>query len=233
MKAFLLAAGRGSRLSPLTDEIPKCLLRFDGRTLLDRWLDDLADARVDDVLVNLHHLAGAVESHLARRTGGPRVRTSYEPMLLGSAGTLLAHRSWVLEEEMFVACNADNLTDFPVGDLIEFHLSGDALATLAVFRADDPSACGIVEVDGNANVTGYAEKPAHPRCDLANAGIYAFDPGVLDLLAADRPLDIGYDLLPKLIGRARAIEVEGYFRDIGTPAAYEQAQRDWRVRVAR
>jgi mannose-1-phosphate guanylyltransferase len=233
MKAFLLAAGNGSRLRPITDTIPKCLLRFGGQTLLDRWLDELESSGIDEVLVNLHHLSGAVEDHLVRRAGGPVVRTSYEPTLLGSAGTLLAHREWVAEDEMFVACNADNLTDFRVERLIDFHRAGDSLATLAVFRADDPSACGIVEVDDVANVSGYAEKPAHPRGDLANAGIYAFDPAVLGLLNGRLPLDVGFDLLPQLVGHARAVEVGGYFRDIGTVAAYQRAQDDWQVEVAR
>ena len=112
MKAFLLAAGTGSRLRPITDHIPKCMLPIGGRPLLDLWLDALHRAGVDEVLVNLHHLPDIVERHLAARSEPPAIRTAFEPELLGSAGTLRRHRSWVEDEEFFLVLNADNLTDF-------------------------------------------------------------------------------------------------------------------------
>lgn len=233
MKAFLLAAGLGTRLRPITDETPKCMLMFDGDCLLDLWLDALGDAGVDEVLVNLHHLPAVVEAHLARRRGGPVVHTAYEPALLGSGGTLLAHREWVEEEELFLACNGDNLTDFDLRLLVDAHRSGGREATLAVFRSERPQACGIVAVDGSGRMVGYAEKPDEPEGNLANAGIYALSPRVLGLLHGAPPLDIGYDLLPALVGRAGTVEVPGYLRDIGTPDAYRRAQLEWRARAVR
>lgn len=236
MKAFLLAAGTGSRLRPLTDRMPKCLLRVGGRTLLDRWLDALWDAGADEVLVNLHHLADAVAGHLAARTGPPAVRTVHEPVLLGSAGTLAANRRWVEGEELLLACNADNLTDFDLRTLVARHRARSGtgtVATVAVFRAEDPSACGVVEVDGDGRMTGYEEKPAHPVGDLANAGIYAFDPSVLDEVGGPPPRDVGYHLLPRLVGRAQVVPVDGYFRDIGTPDAFARAQVEWEARDRR
>ena len=119
MKAFLLAAGLGSRLRPLTDSIPKCMVPIGGRPLLDIWLDAFDRAGVSEVMVNLHHLPGVVRRHLADRTGPPVVRTFFEPRLLGSAGTLAANRRWVAEEQFFLACYADNLTDFDLRSLIE------------------------------------------------------------------------------------------------------------------
>lgn len=226
MKAFLLAAGTGSRLRPLTDTTPKCLLAVNGRALLDRWLDALGEAGVDEVLVNLHHLADRVQRHLEARSTPPAVRTAFEPALLGSAGTLVANREWVDGEAMFLACNADTLTDFDVRELISTHRLGGSIATMAVFRAENPSACGVVQVDRSGRVVEFTEKPAQPSGNLASGGIYAFDASVLEEIG-DPPKDIGYDLLPKLVGRARAVPVRGYFRDIGTPTAYRQAQRDW------
>ena len=85
MKAFLLAAGLGTRLRPLTDSVPKCLVRVGGHPLLELWLDTFRAAGVDEVLVNLHHMPEQVRSHLAAHRGKPQVRTSYEPTLLGSA----------------------------------------------------------------------------------------------------------------------------------------------------
>ncbi len=232
MKAFLLAAGIGSRLRPITDTTPKCMVTIDDQPLLDIWLDALNRAGVDEVLVNLHHLPDVVRRHIAVRTGPPAVRLVFEPELLGSAGTLLANRQWVADERFFLACNADNLTDFELRDLIDVHRTGDAVATLTAFHSENPSAGGLLEVDEAGRVTGFIEKPPQPTSDLVNAGMYAFSPAVLDEIRRDPPADIGYDLLPALVGRARVVPVEGYFRDIGTPEAYCQARKEWPVRAA-
>jgi mannose-1-phosphate guanylyltransferase len=231
MRAFLLAAGQGTRLRPITDTTPKCLVEVDGRPLLDIWLDAFAKAGIQEVLVNTHHLAGRVAAHVAERTSPPAVRLSHEPVLLGSAGTLLANRDFVADDDMFLVVNADNLTDFDLGVLIDAHRADTTIATLTVFRAPRPSECGIVDVvDGR--VVGFAEKPAEPRSDLANAGIYAFHPKVLDEIPEPLPRDIGFDLLPRLVGLARALTLDdAYFLDIGTPSALEQARGDWQGRT--
>jgi mannose-1-phosphate guanylyltransferase len=227
VKAFLLAAGIGSRLRPITDVTPKCMLPVGGRPMLDIWLDAFASAGVDEVLVNLHHLAEVVQKHLTERTVGPVVRMTFEPLLLGSAGTLLANREWVDDEDFFLACNADNLTDFDLLSLIGAHRDNGAIATLTAFHSPNPSAGGVMEVDSDGTVIGFTEKPEHPVSDLVNAGIYAFHPGVLNEIKGEPPVDIGYHLLPQLVGRARAVQIEGYFRDIGTPEAYRLAQEEW------
>ena len=233
MKAFLLAAGVGSRLRPITDTIPKCMVPVDGQPMLDIWLDAFDRAGVEEVLVNLHHLPDAVRHHLDARTGTPTVRTFFEPELLGSAGTLACNRVWVDGEEMFLACYADNLTDFDLDSLIQAHRENGAIATLTVFHSERPSAGGVVEVDAAGAVVGFQEKPSKPVSDLVNAGMYAFHPRVLDEIGGPLPRDIGHDLLPRLVGRARTVPVEGYFRDIGTIDAYEQAQREWPMRTPR
>jgi mannose-1-phosphate guanylyltransferase len=233
MKAFLLAAGVGSRMRPLTDTVPKCMLPVDGQPLLGMWLEALGRAGVDEVLVNLHHLPQVVNAYLERRGDPPTVRTAFEPELLGSAGTLRANRDWVRHEQAFLVCNADNLTDFDLRALVDAHLESGGDATLALFRSEEPWRCGIVELDGKGNVVGFAEKPARPASNLANAGLYAFHPSVLDEISGPCPLDIGYNLLPRLVGRARGVTVDGYFRDIGTPESYRTAQLEWGSRHVR
>ena len=233
MKAFLLAAGLGTRLRPITDNVPKCMVTIDERPLLDIWLDALGRAGVDEVLVNLHYLPDVVTAHLAERNGGPAVRTVFEPELLGSAGTLRVNRQWVAGEEMFLACYADNLTSFDLRSLIDAHRSGRAPATLTAFHSARPSAGGVLELDPDGRVAGFEEKPAHPVSDLVNAGMYAFHPAVLNEIGSALPQDIGYHLLPRLVGRAFAVPVECYFRDIGTIEAYEQAREEWPALAAR
>jgi mannose-1-phosphate guanylyltransferase len=128
---------------------------------------------------------------------------------------------------MFLVLYADNLTDFDLRTLVDAHRTGDSMATVAVFRSPTPRQCGIVEVRDGL-VVGFEEKPARPRGNLANAGMYAFHPDVLTLMDGSPPLDIGYDLLPKLTGRARVVSVgDAYFTDIGTPEALERAQLEW------
>jgi mannose-1-phosphate guanylyltransferase len=230
MKAFLLAAGVGSRLRPITDTVPKCMVAMDGKPLIDIWLDAFGVAGVDEVLVNLHHLPDVVRHHLAGRVGSPVVQTVYEPELLGSAGTLAANRSWLGDEEMFLVCNADNLTDFDLRFLISEHREHGALATLTVFHSENPAAGGVVEIDDTGIMTRFTEKPSEPASDLVNAGMYALHPCLLAEIEGPPPTDIGYHLLPRLVGRARTMLVKEYFRDIGTVESYQRAQQEWSVR---
>ena len=101
------------------------------------------------------------------------------------------------DEDFFLTCNADNLTDFDLRSLIDVHSERGPIATLAVFRSENPSAGGVVELDASGKIIGFVEKPSEPVSDLVNAGIYAFHPSVLDEIKS-APADIGYDLLPRL-----------------------------------
>lgn len=231
MKAVLLAAGLGTRLRPLTDTVPKCLVDVGGRPLLDIWLDALGALGVDEVLVNTHHLAGRVVAHLAGRADGPPVRLLHEQRLRGSAGTLRAARHLLEADPWFLVVNADNLTDYDLADLVEAHTAGGTgdLATLTAFHAPCPSACGILEVDPHGRLVGFEEKPVRPRSDLANAGMYAFSREVVGLVEGPEPRDIGTHLLPRLVGRARVVGIgDAYLRDIGTREALAEARATWR-----
>jgi mannose-1-phosphate guanylyltransferase len=192
MKAFLLAAGKGRRLRPITDVTPKCMLAIDGRPLLDIWLDALARAGVTEVMINLHHLPDVIRRHIPAHHGRPAVRMVYEPGLLGSAGTLCANRQWVTGEAGFLVCNSDNLTNFDLRSLIDAHARHSGIATLAVFRSPDPSSGGVVETDETGCVTGFTEKPSRPVSDLTNAGMYVFHPEVLNKIDTVPPCDISY-----------------------------------------
>lgn len=202
--------------------------------MLDRWLDALAYADVDEVLINVHHLWEKVQEHVARRAEPPAIRTVFEPQLLGTAGTLLANRDWVEREEMFMACNADNLTDFDLSILVDRQQRSEMLGTIAVFHAQEPSACGVVEIDEANRMIGFEEKPSQPRTTLANAGIYVFSRRVLEVLDKIRgphPQDIGRDLMPRLVGKLQTVLVEGYFRDIGTLGNLRIASAEWAART--
>lgn len=228
MKAFLFAAGLGTRLRPLTDSRPKCLFDIGGKTMLERWIGACAAAGVDEVLVNTHHHSDMVADYVRSRDWPLHVIVTVEYVLLGSAGTMLTWKDWVENDKFFLACNADGLTDFPLTRLFEAHCNHELPATIAVFKSENPSAGGVAEIDREYRVTSFTEKPEHPMSNLVNAGMYAFRPSVFEILTADAvPLDIGRHLLPKLAGQMRALPVAGYYRDIGSLRDYALASKEW------
>jgi mannose-1-phosphate guanylyltransferase len=225
MKAFLLAAGLGTRLRPLTDTTPKCLVPIGGRPLLSYWMELLERHGFEEVLINLHHLPHVVRRFVATEPSSVRIRLFEEPALLGSAGTIRANRDWIADGEPFLVAYADNLTNANLGRLAAAHLAARPLLTMALFHAPEPTRCGIVELDGHGRIVDFTEKPSQPRSDLANAGLYVTDVRVVDRMPPGTPVDFGRDVLPGLIGEMHGQLLDGDIIDIGTPAAYLRAQR--------
>ncbi len=230
MKAFLLAAGAGTRLRPLTDRIPKCLIPIGGKPLLEIWLEKLERLGVTEARVNTHHLAEQVEAFVAARPPAPmRISLVHEPVLLGSAGTLRANRAWLEHEPEFLIIYADNLTDADLAPFVRFHRDRKSEFTLALFRTAQPRECGIVVRDAAGKVLEFQEKPAVPKSEWASAGIYLAGPSLFaDIPAKAGVCDFGYDVLPRLLGRMHAFPLEGFYCDIGTPERLETARRMWR-----
>lgn len=234
MKAILLAAGLGTRLRPVTDHLPKCLVPVAGRPLLDWWLDLLETHGVRDLLINLHHLPDVVRRHLAEYRGGVRVHTVMEPELLGSAGTILANRDFVADCEQFLVLYADNLTNANLTELVEFNRANPAPLTVGLFRAESPSDCGIASLDEQGVIVEFVEKPIAPKSDLASAGLFVARPALFDHLLSpelhpeQRPYDFGRHVMPSLVGRMNGLLVSGYLRDVGTPQSLARAEAEWK-----
>jgi len=226
MKAFLLTAGLGTRLRPLTDRAPKCLLPIAGRPLIDYWFDLFERYGVDEVLINLHHLHEQAERYLAAKSFHGVIHTFYEPELLGSAGTVLANRRFVDAEDCFFILYGDNLTNARLDRWLEFHRQHGGNLTLMLYRTDRPHLKGIVELDSSGKVLSFEEKPAHPRSDIASAGMYIATPAIFDAFPKPtKPLDMGFDILPKLVGRIWGMMSDDVIMDIGTPDDYRIAQQ--------
>ena len=226
MKAFLLAAGLGTRLGDLTRNIPKCLLPIGGRPLLDYWFDALEAAGVEDVLVNLHHHAGVVRAYLDAKVTPVRIRTLHEATLLGSAGTIRTAWDFVAGERDFFIIYADNFARVDLSRLARFHREHERpVLTLVAYATDEPWRCGVVELDADHRVLSFEEKPQHPRSNLANAGLHVASSGLYDYLPANVPADLGFDVLPKLIGKMAGYVTDEYIQDIGSPESYARAQR--------
>jgi mannose-1-phosphate guanylyltransferase len=227
MRAILLAAGLGTRLRPLTDTVPKCLLPIDGRPQLWYWLDLLRKHGVDRVLVNTHHLADDVAHYVRTEPLPVEVTLAHEPVLLGSAGTVRANRAFVAGEETFVIGYADTLIQADLSAMYRFHKALNVLATIGLFHAPVPSACGIAEVDARGIVTSFVEKPRAPKSDLAFAGIMMCSPAMIDLIPDRFPCDLGSEVLNRLVGSMGGWDMGGaYVRDIGTQESYALAQEE-------
>ncbi len=227
MKAFLLAGGNGTRLRPLTNSIPKCLVPIRGRPLLDIWLDLCARSGITEVLINLHAHAQLIEQHL-KRSGSPvNVRIVREDRLLGSAGTLVANRAWVGSEGAFWILYSDVLTNTNLSRMSEFHCCHDAIATLGLYQVPDPSHCGVAVVDDMGVITEFEEKPQTARSNWVFSGLMVADCRLFDLTPPCTPADIAFHLLPRLHGKMRAYPIADYLLDIGTMPNYEKAQITW------
>lgn len=227
MKAFILAAGHGSRLRPLTDQTPKCLLPIRGVPLLQIWLEHCKRFGITDVLVNAHAHATQVKAFARQQTSGVNVCVAEEKELLGSAGTLAENRDFVAGEKDFFVLYADVLTNADLCQFLQFHRARNAVASLGVYEVSDPRRCGIVELDRNGIVASFVEKPAQPRSNLAFAGIMVASQQIFEGIPNERPADIGFHLLPKLVGRMAAMKVNGILLDIGTMENYRAAQAEW------
>lgn len=227
MKAFLLAAGNGTRLRPLTDSTPKCLLPIQGVPLLEIWLNNCRAAGITDVLVNAHAHAEAIRHFAAEQRTGVRMSIAHESELLGSAGTLAENREFVAGEESFFILYADVLTNVDLRSMLEFHNEKHLVATLGIYQVPDPSRCGIVTTDENSVIRDFVEKPTRPASNWAFTGVMVAGPELFNFLPDQRPADLGFDVLPKMIGRMSAYPISEYLLDIGTISNYHHAQRSW------
>lgn len=227
VKALLLAGGLGTRLRPISETVPKCLVPVAGRPMLDYWYDALERAGITRVLLNTHHHAEQVRDHI-RRTNATRpltVTEAHEPELLGSAGTVHVNRDWADDASEVVIIYADNLSDVDLGALLAFHRSHDDPMTMMLFHTAHPQQCGIATLEGD-RVVEFVEKPESPASDLANAGIYVVDANAWREIADRNVFDFGFDVLPHYIGRMRGFSHDGYHRDIGTLDALKAADED-------
>jgi len=227
LNAFLLAAGLGTRLRPLTDEIPKCLVEICGKPLLQWWLEKLEDTGIRKVLINTHHLPNQVEAFAGSYKGNIDIILFYEERLLGSAGTVRANREFI-ENDDFLIVYADNLTDIKLDGIIKYHLSKKPVMTMGVMEMPRPETRGIAVPDENGVIVEFIEKSANPPGKLANAGIKVASPKLYDYLQEKKvPLDFGFDIFPKMVGKMHSYELSGYLQDIGNPADLKSARESW------
>jgi len=235
MRALLLAAGLGTRLQPLTNFLPKCLVPIDGRPLLDYWIESLLEQSVDEVLINTHYRAPLVTEYIRQSSWSGRVTLVHEEHLLGTAGTALANRDF-FRGEPFLIAHADNLTRFSCAEFIAAHRRrpAGALLTMMLFETGDPRSCGIVDLDKDGVVRAFHEKVQNPPGNLANAAVYIVEPDIVEFLASlGKPeIDFSTEVIPHFIGRIFTFLNSSYHRDIGTVESWADAQSDFGMPAA-
>lgn len=230
MKAVLLAAGVGSRLRPLTNSIPKCLVPIHNKPLLDYWLEMIIDSKyIGDIFINLHYLKNIVTEHVTNHwQHEERIKLFPEEQLKGTAGTLNGLKKDLSGHPILVV-HADNLSDFVIDDFITVHEKRPTgcLLTMMLFKTDAPSTCGIVELDEIGRVIKMHEKVSNPPSNLANGAVYIFEPEVLDWIVKNNATDISAEVIPAFKGKIASWLNQGYHRDIGNPKSYALAQQEF------
>lgn len=237
MRAILLAAGLGTRLRPLTNTIPKCLVPIMGKPLLEIWLERLTHASMGPFLVNAHYLAEQVDAFIVASPYREQVSLVHERELQGTAGTLIANLDFFQGLDGLLI-HADNycLADLSAFERAHLYRPTGCVMTMMTFRTDAPSSCGIVELDERGVVIGFHEKVASPPGNLANGAVYILSSALIRLLAKEfsKVSDFSTGILPNFVGRIFTYECTGRFLDIGSPSAYAQANiRDQLIGVNR
>lgn len=228
MKAILLCAGFGTRLRPLTNHTPKCLLPLAGKPLIDYWLDQLLGrGLVEEVLVNVHYLAEQFYEHLEQSPYRQKIRIVHEDKVRGTAGTLINNFDFYENEADMLLIHGDNFYTGNLSKLIDAHACRpiDCDLTMLIFEAERPEQCGVVMLDNRNVVIKFFEKHINPPGNLSNAAIYVLSSSLLSDLQKNKEItDFSLQVLPNLMGRIYTTPACGKVIDIGTIESYAKAQ---------
>lgn len=226
MKALLLAAGLGSRLRPLTQNVPKCLVPINGKPLLQYWLELLVSGGIREILVNTHYLSDKVVDFIEKGEFKQYVKIAYEKELLGTGGTLLANLSF-FDKDPIMLIHADNLSKFNIKSFIEADRNkpSGCEITMMTFETDSPSSCGILEIDQFGIVKAFHEKVQNPPGNIANGAVYILNPSIVKFLSSKNKkiIDFSNDVIPYFLGKIYTFHNDIYHRDIGNMESYNKA----------
>jgi NDP-sugar pyrophosphorylase family protein len=204
LSAFLLAAGEGTRLRPLTLDRPKPMIEIAGAPILEHNVRLLASHGVRDIIINTHYHPEAITTHFGDGSKfDVRITYSYEPILLGTAGALVPFAEAL--SQPFVLIYGDNLSTLDLTSMITLHRASEAELTMALFDRPDAAASGVVEVDEADRIIRFVEKPPPDQIfsRWVNAGFLVVDRSLLGEIPRGRPSDFGYDIFGPLVKAGR------------------------------
>ena len=218
MNAVIMAGGKGTRLAPLTDHNPKPLMPIIDKPILRYIIELLKKHGITDISVTLGYMANKiVEAFGDGRDLGVKLHYIIEKEPLGTAGSVKAAANDFKED--FLVISGDAYTDFDLTSLIEFHKSHGKLVTIAATRVKDPSAFGVMLLNGAGKVRSFIEKPKIPVSNVVSTGIYVFKKEILKKIPSGFQ-DFARNVFPTLSGQIYAKIMQGYWSDIGTLLSY-------------
>ena len=225
MKAMVLAAGLGTRLQPITFEVPKPMVPVLDRPVMAHILDLLEAQGFDELVANLHWFPDEIRGYF-----GDRFEWRYEPELLGTAGGVRGARDFFGRDPVLVV-SGDALTDLDLRALVERHRAAGGIGTIGVKSVADTSEYGVVVHDEDGRIQGFQEKPdpSEALSDLANTGIYCFEPEIFDYFPDADPVDWAKDVFPALLEHDVPFhihEIDAYWNDVGSLAELRQGTLD-------
>ncbi len=227
--ALILAGGLGTRLKPITTEIPKPLLPVHDKTILEHNFDLFKKYGIRHILLSIGYKGNKIKEYFGSgKNFGVEITYLEETKPLGTAGPLNLARPYITET--FVTCNADELKELNLYDLYLFHRENKVVGTIALMTVPDPSAYGVARLHGN-KILEFVEKPkpGHAPSNLINAGLYMFEPEVLDYIPKDHAM-LEKDVFPRLAreGKLAGFPFAGQWFDTGTMERYEKAIQEWK-----
>ena len=231
MRAVVLVGGFGTRLRPLTSDLPKQMLPIVDRPMIEHVVGHLAAHGVEEVVLSLGFLPDAFrDAYSDGRCAGIPLHYAVEPEPLDTAGAIRFAAEDAGIDEAFLVLNGDVLTDLAVDELIGFHRASGAEATVSLTPVDDPSRYGVVPIDADGRVTGFVEKPSAGAapCNWINAGTYVFEPSAIDRIEPGRRVSVEREVFPAMAdeGVLYGLRSEAYWVDTGTPETYLGVQLD-------
>ena len=230
MQAVIMAGGEGSRLRPLTSNMPKPMLPIVDRPMMEHIIGLLRKHGITDVVATVQFLSSVIRNYFADGSDqGVSLSYTTEEEPLGTAGSVLAAAEFL--EGTFLVISGDALTDLDLKKAVDFHKAKGASATLVLKRVPDPLEFGIVMLKEDGAIDRFLEKPTWGQVfsDTINTGIYVLEPEVLDLIPADQPYDFSSELFPLMLDKGLPVfgyVTDAYWTDVGNTDAYVQAHRD-------
>lgn len=230
MKALLLAGGKGTRLRPLTDKLPKPMVPIMGKPLIERTILKLKESGVSEIVISTCYKSDYIENYLGNgKKYGLKIHYICEDFPLGTGGAIKNSGSFF--NDTFIVMNSDIVNNISYSDLIKFHKEKGASATIAMTEVKDPSQYGVIEFNQNNYINAFKEKPKKGETNSTwiNAGIYIFEPEILKEIPEKEVVSIEKDTYPLLLNKnykIAAYKYTDYWIDIGTIKKYIKAHID-------
>ena len=225
MQAVVLAGGKGTRLAPYTNILPKPLMPIGNMPILEVMIRQMKHAGFEEVILTVGHLAELLQAFFNNGNRyGLKIRYSFEDKPLGTAGPLALVGGLT---DTSLVCNGDVLTNLDLKDLLRFHDEKKGIATIAMHHRLVNVNLGVIQSNDNNEITDYLEKPSLEY--MVSMGIYIFEPAVLNYIQPNTYLDFP-DLVHKLLSagvKVFGFPFDGYWQDLGNPDDYQQAQQDF------